>query len=177
MDQLRGQLSRSGQYFARRSSSDATIRAVCKTLVQRPMLLTRLLNACYHFPGFVYERACLGQHPNTIEVQARPRRGSKPHCSSCQRPAPGYDRLAERRFEFISLWGHTVLLLYCMRRVDCRHCGVRVEQVPWGRGKHTLTEAYMLFLAHWARKLSWQETARAFHTSWDKVYQAVEYVV
>jgi transposase len=35
----------------------------------------------------------------------------------------------------------------------------------------------MLFLAHWARKLSWQETAIAFRTSWDKVCQAVEYVV
>jgi len=35
----------------------------------------------------------------------------------------------------------------------------------------------MLFLAHWARKLSWQETATAFRSTWDKVRQAVEYVV
>jgi hypothetical protein len=35
----------------------------------------------------------------------------------------------------------------------------------------------MLFLARWARKLSWKETAEAFHTSWDKVGDAVEYVV
>jgi transposase len=35
----------------------------------------------------------------------------------------------------------------------------------------------MLFLAHWARKLSWQETAVAFRSTWDKVCQAVEYVV
>jgi transposase len=70
-----------------------------------------------------------------------------------------------------------VLLLYCMRRVDCRTCGVRVEEVPWATGKHQLTKAYMLFLAHWARKLSWQETAASFRSSWDKVRQAVEYVV
>jgi transposase len=57
-----------------------------------------------------------------------------------------------------------------MRRVDCRQCGeVVVEEVPWGDGKHQLTRAYRLFLARWARKLSWQETAEAFHTSWDKV--------
>jgi transposase len=141
------------------------------------MLLTRLLNACHHFPGFVYERARLLQELNTIEIRVRPRRGSKPRCSSCRRPGAGYDRLAERRFEFIPLWGYAVVLLYAMRRVDCRHCGVKVEQVPWARGKHSLTDAYMLFLAHWARRLSWKETARAFHTSWDKVYQAVEYVV
>ena len=64
-----------------------------------------------------------------------------------------------------------------MRRVDCRHCGVVVEEVPWGDGKHQLTKAYMLFLARWARKLSWKETAEAFHTSWDQVCDAVEYVV
>jgi transposase len=32
----------------------------------------------------------------------------------------------------------------------------------------------MLFLARWARKLSWKETAEAFHTSWDRVCDAVE---
>jgi transposase len=65
-----------------------------------------------------------------------------------------------------------------MRRVDCRRCGVvAVEEVPWGDGKRTLTRAYMLFLARWARRLSWKETAEAFHTSWDKVFDAVEHVV
>jgi transposase len=50
--------------------------------------------------------------------------------------APGYDQLAERRFEFIRLWGFLVFLLYTMRRVDCRRCGVvAVEEVPWGDGK------------------------------------------
>ena len=64
-----------------------------------------------------------------------------------------------------------------MRRIDCRTCGVKVEQVPWGNGKHQLTTAYLLFLAHWARKLSWKETALSFRTSWEKVFQAVETVV
>jgi transposase len=65
-----------------------------------------------------------------------------------------------------------------MRRVNCRRCGiVAVEEVPWGDGKRTLTKAYMLFLARWARRLSWKETAEAFRTSWDKVFDAVEHVV
>ena len=141
------------------------------------MLLTRLLNACHHFPGFVYDAARLDEATQTIEVEVRPRRGSKPRCSGCGRPATGYDQLTERRFEFIPVWGFAVLLLYRMRRVQCATCGVKVEQVPWAMGKHTLTRAYMLFLAQWARKLSWAETARSFHTSWEKVYQAVDYVV
>jgi len=52
-----------------------------------------------------------------------------------------------------------------------------VEEVPWGDGKRTLTKAYMLYLARWARRLSWKETAEAFRTSWDKVFDAVEHVV
>jgi hypothetical protein len=65
-----------------------------------------------------------------------------------------------------------------MRRVDCRRCGVvAVEEVPWGDGKRTLTKAYMLFLARWVRRLSWKETAEAFRTSWEKVFDAVEHVV
>jgi transposase len=107
----------------------------------------------------------------------RPRRGSKARCSGCSRPAPGYGQRSQRRFEFIPIWGFAVVLLYAMRCVQCRYCGVKVERVPWALSKHTLCEAYMLFLAHWVRRSSWKETAQAFQTSWEKVFHAVEYVV
>ena len=113
----------------------------------------------------------------TIEVDVRPRRGSKARCSCCGKPAPGYDLPHVRRFEFIPIWGYAVMLLYAMRRVQCARCGVKVEQVPWAIGKHSLTKAYMLYLAHWARKLSWKETASSFGTTWNQVCHAVEYVV
>jgi hypothetical protein len=142
------------------------------------MELITILNHCHRHRGFVYQPARFGPDKHSIEAVVRPREGSAARCSGCHQPAPGYDHLPERRFEFIPLWGVLVFLLYRMRRVDCRQCGeVVVEEVPWGDGKHQLTRAYMLFLARWARKLSWQETAEAFHTSWDKVCDAVEYVV
>jgi transposase len=141
------------------------------------MELLTILNHCYPHRGFVYQRSRLDRDRNTLEVVVRPRRGSAAICSGCHRPAPGYDHLPERRFEFIPFWGILVFLLYSMRRVNCPNCGVVVEEVPWGNGKHQLTKAYMLFLGRWARKLSWQETAEAFHTSWDKVRDAVEYMV
>ena len=144
----------------------------------RAMELLTILNRCHHFRGFVYQHARFSADKKSIEVAVRPRRGSAAICSRCHQPAPGYDQLGERRFEFIPLWGFLVFLLYVMRRVDCRRCGaVVVEEVPWGDGKRTLTKAYMLFLARWARRLSWKETAAAFRTSWDKVFDAVEYVV
>jgi len=67
--------------------------------------------------------------------------------------------------------------MYALRRVNCRQCSVKVEAVPWAEGKHTLTNTYMQFLAGWAKRLSWQETARAFRTSWEKVFHSVEWAV
>jgi transposase len=142
------------------------------------MELITILNRCHRFRGFVYQHAHFSADTKSIEVAVRPRKGSAAVCSRCHLPAPGYDQLAERRFEFIPPWGFLVFLLYTMRRVNCRRCGiVAVEEVPWGDGKRTLTKAYMLFLARWARRLSWKETAEAFRTSWDKVFDAVEHVV
>jgi len=143
------------------------------------MRIITLLNQIHHFPGFVYKSAQLisgGKH-NHIDIEVEPRKGSKLICSGCHEPAPGYDHLTERRFEFVPLWGLPVFFVYTMRRVNCRTCGVKVEEVPWATGKHHQTTALMLFLARWARKLSWQETANSFNTSWEKVCHAVEYVV
>jgi transposase len=141
------------------------------------MELITILNSCHHFPGFVYHNARFTADRRSIEISLRPRRRSAAICSRCHYPAPGYDQLPERRFEFIPFWGFFVFLLYAMRRVDCRRCAVVVEEVPWCDGKHTLTKAYMLFLARWARRLSWKETAAAFRTSWEMVFDAVEHIV
>jgi hypothetical protein len=92
----------------------------------------QILNRCHHFRGFVYEHARFSTDKKSIEVLVRPRKGSAAICSRCHLPAPGYDQLVERRFEFIPLWGFFVFVLYAMRRVNCRRCGmVTVEEVPW----------------------------------------------
>lgn len=136
------------------------------------------MNRCYHHKGFVYGHAQLAKDKqNAIEVSVVPRRGSRPYCSGCGRRRPGYDRLPERAFEFIPLWGFSVFFRYARRRVDCRACGIVAELLPWAEGKHQLTNAYMQFLAGWARKLSWLEVSRQFRTSWDHVYRSVEWIV
>lgn len=143
------------------------------------MQLKTILNQCYKFKSFVYQRVYFtGSDGNKrIEVEVVPRRNSKAICSGCGQAAPLYDRLNKRCFEFIPLWGFQVFLIYLMRRVNCPACGVRVEQVPWARGKRELTDTYQQYLAHWAKKLSWKEVAVSFQTSWEKVFHAVEYVV
>jgi hypothetical protein len=66
---------------------------------------------------------------------------------------------------------------YAPRRVLCAEHGVVVEHIPWSDGKRPVTCAMMGFLARWARRLSWRETARAFQTSWEAVYRSVEWFV
>ncbi len=120
------------------------------------MQLTTILNDCHKFKRFVYKKAELveTEDEKVIEVTIEPRRNSRAICSHCEQEAPLYDRLQQRRFEFIPLWGYAVFFLYVMRRVQCAGCGVKVEQVPWASGKRELTDTYMQFLAHWAQKLT-----------------------
>jgi hypothetical protein len=42
---------------------------------------------------------------------------------------------------------------------------VVVEQIPWSEGKRPVTRSMMGFLARWALRLSWRETAQVFQTS------------
>jgi len=139
------------------------------------MRLKTVLNRVHKVKGFVYEKARF--HEDEIEVAVRPHRRSHPLCAGCGRRGPGYDTLPVRRFEFVPLWGLAVFLLYARRRVDCPRCGVTAELLPWADGKHHLTHAYAVFLARWARRLSWREVATIFRTSWESVFRAVAWVV
>src|SRR5258708_22214713 len=100
-----------------------------------------------------------------IEIKLEPHAGMRGRCSQCQRPAPGYDRLAERRWLQVPLWNIPTCFRYAPRRVECAEHGVVVEHIPWSAGKRPITCAMMVFLACWARRLSWRETARVFWAS------------
>jgi transposase len=140
--------------------------------------LKTILNRCHRFKSFVYGTIYFGDEGQVIHVAVKPRKGSRPVCSGCDRPGPTYDTArAPRGFAFIPLWGFAVWLWYCMRRVDCTKCGVTVERVPWANGKEQTCTVYQQFLAFWAKRLAWTEVARVFHTSWGVVYRAVRYVV
>ena len=139
-----------------------------------------ILNRIQHFVGFVYQDVRLhggriGQPWLTVTLQ--PHKGVRGRCSECRRPAPGYDRLPQRHWLFVPLWGMPSWFLYAPRRVECPEHGIVVEHIPWNEGKRPITLAMMGFLARWARRLSWRETARAFGASWEAVYSSVEWFV
>lgn len=142
------------------------------------MQLKSILNHVEKQRGFVYGSIAWNEKRDAILVKVRPREGGRPTCGQCGKRGSTYDTQPERHFAFVPLWGIAVYLVYRMRRVDCRTCGqVKTEQVPWSDGKHRSTFSYRLFLAGWAKRLSWKETAEVFGTSWDTVYRSVRWVV
>jgi transposase len=140
-----------------------------------------ILNAIQHFPGFVYDDVRLERHrdgrPRQITITVVAHHGLPAKCSRCQKVAPGYDRLPERSWLFVPLWGIVTWFVYAARRVHCPEHGVVVEHVPWSNGKRPVTLAMMCFLSRWARRLSWRETAQVFGTSWECVYRSVAWFV
>ena len=144
------------------------------------MLVTTILNSIEKRKGFVYGKARMGldsEGNKRIEIPIIPRRNSKASCSNCGLACRSYDRLPERCFEYVPLWGIAVVLVYAMRRVMCPECGVKVERVPWASGKSPITSSLAIFLADWAKVLSWQEVARRFGVNWRQVFESVRHVV
>jgi transposase len=122
-----------------------------------------------------YDEWTFGDEAIVIEVE--PRANGKPICAGCGRQGRCYDHLERRLFEYLPLWIFKVFLAYTMRRVDCDQCGVTVEMVPWADGKEQITKTYKWFLAQWAKRMSFDEVAKVFRTSWQTVFRSVEYAV
>lgn len=137
------------------------------------------MNRIQRFAGFIYRdiRFADDRPDAPIEVRIEPHASIPAKCSSCRKLCAGYDRLPQRRWRFVPLWGIAVFFLYAARRVACPEHGVVVEHIPWSDGKSPVSIPMMRFLSTWAKRLSWRESARIFRTSWEAVYRSVEWAV
>lgn len=80
----------------------------------------------------------------------------------------GYDS-RRRRWRHLDLGRHRLWLVYEIRRLNCPHCGVRTEQVPWARpgARHTRDfEDMVLWLAQRTDRTS---VATLMRCGWDTV--------
>ena len=143
------------------------------------MRIQTLLNKVYPLKSFVYGSCVLkeGKKGLMLVVSIHPRKNGKVICSGCGKVGRIYDHLNKRQFAFIPVWNIPIYFEYRMRRVDCAQCGVKVEDVPWGNGKSPITCVFQLFLAKWARLLTWKDTAKMFNTTWDTVFRSVKAIV
>ena len=143
------------------------------------LTIKSLLRRLQDLAGFIITQTKLAGSKGAlcIEVHLAVDPRYKPRCAKCRKPCAGYDTQPERCWHYIPLWNIPLDLFYSPRRVDCKQCGVLVEYMPWSAGKSPYAKPFMLFLARWARRLSWKETATVFNTSWEAVRRSVEWVV
>jgi transposase len=112
-----------------------------------------------------------------LEARIVPRKRSRPVCSGCGRRVPGYDTLRERFWHHVPCWGIPVRLVYCPRRGKCSRCGVKVEVMPWNRGKSFLSLPLIVVLAAFAKRMAWEDVARLFGLHWNTVKAAIKHIV
>lgn len=142
------------------------------------MRIKTILNSSLKYKCFYFGETKFDERRKNMKIRIIPRVNSKPLCSVCGAPSPGYDKLPERMFEFVPFWGFRVFFIYSMRRVNCPICKrIVVEKIPWSDGKNHFTHYYAAFLANWAKDISWKRVAERFRTSWQTVGSAVEWVV
>ena len=124
------------------------------------MLIKTLLNKTERFKSFVYVSVCfmLIADMEALVVDIEPRRNSRPLCPECGKRCTVYDRQPQRLYEYLPILVFKTYFRYAPRRVKCPEHGIKVEAVPWAYGKERTTISYQVFLARWAKRLSWQET-------------------
>ena len=143
------------------------------------MLVKTLLNRTENVKPFIFgaDRFEVVEGHDALVVEVASRKNSRPICPVCGIRCTVYDTQWPRLFEYVPFWSFKTFFRYAPRRADCPIHGPLVERVPWAVGKEHQTTSYKVFLARWARRLSWKETAGIFKTSWDSVFRAVKYVV
>ncbi len=138
------------------------------------MRITTFFRRTLGIPGIVVLSVILGTGEAVLRVRPPWR---KPRCSRCGKQAPGYDRLAERRWRHIA-FGRWPLWLCCeLRRVECPSCGVCVEKVPWADPDSRFTYEFEELAAYLAQITDKTNAATLLGIAWRSIDSIVERVV
>lgn len=101
----------------------------------------------------------------------------RPRCSGCGRRAPRiYDR-RPRLWRHLDLGGMELQLRYDLRRVDCRHCGVLTEAVPWAEHGSRFTRQFEQTAAYLAQRTDRTTVSTMLRIAWVTVGHIVARVV
>jgi transposase len=137
------------------------------------MRVSTAFNKLLRLQGAWVTGVSFGELGVVVGVRLRRRRSI---CSGCGRRAPAHDR-ATRRWRHLDLGSQRCFLEGEIRRVRCRECGVKVEEVPFARpgARHTRDfEDLTAFLAQQANKTM---IAKLLRIDWATVGRIVERVV
>ena len=129
------------------------------------MRVSTAFNRLLAIPGATVTDVEIGD--GAVEVTLRPT-ARLISCPCGKRLRGFYDR-RERRWRHLDLAGRRLWLVYAIRRVDCPHCGVTTEALPWARpgARHTRDfEDTVLWLAQRTDRTT---VATLMRCAWDTV--------
>ena len=112
----------------------------------------------------------------TIEIHISHKKRRLLPCKNCNEKHKVVDKLPERKWQHVSLWGRKVTIIYSPCRVMCRGKLV-VEDIPWSVGKSRISTALVSHLSIFAELLPWKQVAELFHVHWNTVRNAVKQIV
>jgi transposase len=96
-------------------------------------------------------------------------------CSGCGETKHRiHDLKPAREWRHLDVWHVPTLVRSAVRRVRCRHCGVRVEQMPWARTRSRFTHAFEADVLRRARDTSISGVCRQLGLHWTSVMRLIE---
>ena len=96
-------------------------------------------------------------------------------CSGCgETKTRIHDVKPARTWRHTDCWELPTLVRTATRRVRCRHCGVRIEQVPWARTKSRFTHQFEADVLRRARDCSISGVCRQLGLHWTSVMRLIE---
>lgn len=140
------------------------------------MLLKSILRTTLKIKRHVIKK--IEKSEEAVIVRLDIRKGWKQYCSKCGTKCHVRDRLKEREWEHLSLWGVPVKLVYSPARVKCPVCGkIRIEAIPWTQGKCRLSKNLLWMLSEFSKLLPWKTVSELFGVHWNTVSTAVREAV
>lgn len=96
-------------------------------------------------------------------------------CSGCgETKTRFHDTKPAREWRHLDAWGMPTWVRSAVRRVRCRHCGVRVERVPWARTRSRFTHDFEAEVLSRARDSSILGVCRQLGLHWTSVMRLIE---
>ena len=91
-------------------------------------------------------------------------------CSGCgETKTHIHDVKPARTWRHTDLWNAPTVVRAVPRRVRCRHCGVRIEQLPWARTRSRFTHLFEADVLRRARDCSISGVCRQLGLHWTSV--------
>ena len=115
----------------------------------------------------------MGDESLVIGVSVR----GRSRCSRCGRKCRGYDHLKPRRWRHLDFGAWTVFLEATLARVDCKRCGVVVEQVSWADASSRFTVHFEEQVAWLAKRCDKTAISTLLRIAWRSVGDIIERVV